>query len=95
VQEAAQAPDLFDLTVDRLDNGLTQVIDRLARFGSELAGHAGFGVSIFGQMPSFGRWRLAIWQSVRLDVGIDAALLAVLRVGLAPLARIKRPHYWQ
>jgi hypothetical protein len=58
-QVAAQAPGLFDLTFNWLDDGLTQGIDRLAGFGSELAGHAGFGVSISSISPSFGRWRLS------------------------------------
>ncbi len=89
-QEAAQAPGLFYLTVHRLDDRFALGVDRLAGFGSELAGHAGFGVSISGQSPSFGRWRLAMRQAACGDVVIDAALLAVLRVGLAPVARIQR-----
>lgn len=91
--EAAQAPGLFDLAVDWLDDGLTQGIDRLFGFRSELAVYAGFGIGLSGQTPSFGRWRLAMRQSARREVGIDAALLAVLRVGFAAVARIECHHY--
>ena len=72
-QEAAQAPGFFNLTVDWLDDGFKEGIDRLAGFGSELAGLVGFGVSISGQSPSFGRWRLTMRQSTCSDVGIDGS----------------------
>jgi len=64
--EAAQAPGPFELSVDRLDDGLTQGIDRLAVFGSEFAGLADPGHAVLRTAQSIGQFTAAFALAVAL-----------------------------